>query len=162
MHSLPAHRTPTGGGASVQFTDMSTGNPTTWNWTFNDGNTSTLQNPTNAFPAAGTYSVNLNVTNVSGLFSDISHDQVVSDVTAPLTMFTKNYWLVIFSRPIQFNDTSSNTPTAWNWSFGDGKYSEVQNATHQYVKRGRWTVLLNASNTAGYSTNTSTVWIIGG
>jgi len=147
---------------SVQFNDTSTGSPTTWNWTFDDGNTSTLQNPTNSFPSAGTYSVNLNVTNASGHFSDISHDQVVSDAVAPLAMFTKNFWLVIFPRPIQFTDASTNTPTAWNWSFGDGKYSDLQSPSHQYVKRGVWTVLLNASNAAGYSTNTSTVWIIGG
>lgn len=147
---------------TVQFNDTSAGSPTTWNWTFGDGNTSTLQNPTNAFPEAGTYSVNLNVTNSTGDFSDISHDQVVSDAVSPLAMFTKSHWILIFPRSVQFNDTSTNTPTAWNWSFGDGKYSEVQDPSHQYVKRGRWTVLLNASNTAGFSTNTSTVWIIGG
>jgi PKD repeat protein len=77
-------------------------------------------------------------------------------------MFTKSRGVLIFPGSVQFNDTSLNTPTAWNWSFGDGTYSEVRNASHQYVKRGRWAVLLNTSNTAGYNTNTSNVWIIGG
>jgi PKD repeat protein len=91
-----------------------------------------------------------------------SYITVGDTATTPLAMFTKDQTVIIFPRSIQFNDTSLNTPTAWNWSFGDGKYSDVQNATHQYVKRGRWTVTLNASNTAGYNSNTSTIWILGG
>ncbi len=30
----------------VNFQDQSTNNPTSWNWNFGNGNTSTLQNPT--------------------------------------------------------------------------------------------------------------------
>jgi PKD repeat protein len=147
---------------SVQFNDTSTGSPVTWNWIFGDGNVSTLQNPTNVFPAIGNYTVLFNVTNSAGAWSNTSANHTVSNATTPLTMFTADRTVIIFPRSIQFNDTSLNTPTAWNWTFGDGKYSDLQNATYQYVKRGRWTVLLNASNAAGYSTNTSMVWILGG
>ena len=61
---------PTSGYAplTVQFTDQSTGNPTQWAWDFNnDGSTdSTAQNPTYVYPASGTYSVKLTVTNAGG------------------------------------------------------------------------------------------------
>lgn len=57
-------------GQAVTFTDTSTGTPTTWNWTFGDGNTSTTQNPTYAFPDAGSFWVDLNVTNSTGSFSN--------------------------------------------------------------------------------------------
>jgi len=49
----------------VTFTDSSTGAyaPTTWSWTFGDGGTSILQNPTHTYVTAGTYTVALTVTN---------------------------------------------------------------------------------------------------
>jgi formylglycine-generating enzyme required for sulfatase activity len=51
---------------SVQFTDASTGNPVSWSWSFGDGGSSALQNPSHAYTAAGTFTVNLTVSNASG------------------------------------------------------------------------------------------------
>lgn len=45
----------------VQFTDISSGGPTTWLWSFGDGATSMTQNPTHSYSAAGTYDVTLSV-----------------------------------------------------------------------------------------------------
>jgi uncharacterized membrane protein len=50
----------------VQFSDTSTGSPTSWAWNFGDGTTATEQNPTHTFTAAGTYTVHLTVTNAAG------------------------------------------------------------------------------------------------
>ncbi len=44
---------------AVQFTDKTTGGPTSWSWTFGDGGSSTAQNPSHAYAAAGTYTVTL-------------------------------------------------------------------------------------------------------
>ena len=46
---------------TVQFTDQSTGNLTGWSWDFGDGSTSTDQNPSHTYTAAGTYDVSLTV-----------------------------------------------------------------------------------------------------
>ena len=46
----------------VNFTDLSTGPVTSWSWTFGDGGTSTLQNPSHTYTAAGTYTVALTAT----------------------------------------------------------------------------------------------------
>ena len=48
------------------FTDSSTGTPTSWAWDFGDGNTSSLQNPSHTYAAAGTYSVCLIATDTCG------------------------------------------------------------------------------------------------
>ncbi len=48
-------------GGSVNFTDMSSGSPTSWDWDFGDGNNSTQQNPTHSYIAPGTYTVVLTV-----------------------------------------------------------------------------------------------------
>ncbi|QOH59066.1 hypothetical protein C6Y44_09985 [Rhodococcus rhodochrous] len=51
---------------TVNFTDTSTGIPTSWLWNFGDGTTSTAQNPTKTYTAAGSYTVSLKVTNSLG------------------------------------------------------------------------------------------------
>ncbi len=60
--------TPTSGNAplTVAFTDLSSGSPTGWAWTFGDGGTSTLQNPTHTYSAADTYEVTLAITGPGG------------------------------------------------------------------------------------------------
>ena len=56
-------------GQTVQFSDLSTGSPTSWQWNFNDGATSAEPNPTHAFAAAGSYAVVLVVNGASGSHS---------------------------------------------------------------------------------------------
>jgi PKD repeat protein len=50
----------------VQFTDTSTGNPTSWSWDFGDGGTSTAQNPSHTFTDESAYPVTLSVSNAYG------------------------------------------------------------------------------------------------
>ncbi|MCB0565938.1 MAG: PKD domain-containing protein [Phaeodactylibacter sp.] len=62
-------------GLTIAFTDASTsadGDPiTSWLWDFEDGATSTLQNPTHTFPSADKYDVCLIVTTQSGCASEL-------------------------------------------------------------------------------------------
>jgi hypothetical protein len=51
---------------NVQFTDMSEGSPTSWNWTFGDDRTATCQYPSHTYNTSGIFSVGLTVLNVSG------------------------------------------------------------------------------------------------
>ena len=48
-------------GQPVAFTDASTGDPSTWAWTFGDGASSSVQSPNHTFPAVGTYTVTLTI-----------------------------------------------------------------------------------------------------
>ena len=60
---------PTSGSAplAVQFTDTSTGSPTSRSWDFGDGSaTSTATNPSHTYTQAGTFTAKLTVTNASG------------------------------------------------------------------------------------------------
>ena len=48
---------------------------------------------------------------------------------------------------IHFTDQSLNSPTSWEWDFGDGSAkSNEQNPTHHYLKSGTYTVKLTVSN----------------
>jgi PKD repeat protein len=51
---------------TVQFTDQSTGNPTTWSWTFGDGGTSTARTPSHTYTRKGSFTAKLTVTNAYG------------------------------------------------------------------------------------------------
>jgi PKD repeat protein len=46
----------------VQFNDLSTGSPNSWDWDFGDSQSSTLQNPTHSYAALGIYTVRLIIT----------------------------------------------------------------------------------------------------
>ncbi len=62
---------------------------------------------------------------------------------------------------VVFTDLSTNVPTAWNWTFGDGNStnSTVQNPVHIYRTAGNFTVSLNASNSGGFNTTTRSGYI---
>ena len=53
-------------GQTIQFTDQSTGNPTSWSWDFGDGGASTIQNPSYTYTKSGSYNVSLAVNNSTG------------------------------------------------------------------------------------------------
>jgi len=56
---------------------------------------------------------------------------------------------------VQFTDKSTNNPTSWKWSFGDGTYSTEKNPVHTYTKLGKYTVSLTAKNAKGSNTKST-------
>ncbi len=46
---------------TVQFTDTSAKNPSSWFWDFGDGNTSTIQNPIHTYTAPGNHTITLSI-----------------------------------------------------------------------------------------------------
>jgi len=80
--------TVTGGDAplTVQFTDESTGDPTSWFWDFGDGGSSTEQNPEYTYEIPGTYTVSLTVSNKVGTDTLTKADSItVTDPAGPLS-----------------------------------------------------------------------------
>ena len=109
---------------SVQFLDSSNNSPIAWVWSFGDGGSSTLSNPVHTYTTAGTYTVTLTATNSAGS-NTISQAKyitanLVTDAPGPLFKSTVNSGYAPLN--VQFVDASSNAPTAWIWSFGDGRY----------------------------------------
>jgi len=49
---------------------------------------------------------------------------------------------------VRFTDTSSNNPTAWSWTFGDGGSATEQHPTHTYTLPGNYTVTLSVNGGA--------------
>jgi PKD repeat protein len=63
-------------GETVNFTDQSTNDPTSWSWDFGDGNTSSEENPSHTYSSAGTYTVELTVENDYGSDTETKTDYI--------------------------------------------------------------------------------------
>ncbi len=83
---------------TVDFTDESTGGPTSWDWTFGDGGTSTAQNPSHTYTVAGSYTVSLTVANVDG--SDTLTRNGYITVTEPGAGGTMHVADIVVSRKV--------------------------------------------------------------
>lgn len=72
-------------GEVIQFTDLSTGNPTSWAWDFeNDGTIdSTEKDPSHTYTTAGTYTVKLTVTNPAGTDTETREDYITVTSSDP-------------------------------------------------------------------------------
>ncbi|WP_292373834.1 right-handed parallel beta-helix repeat-containing protein [Methanosarcina sp. UBA411] len=150
---------------NVIFTDSSTGSPTTWRWNFGDGTSATVKTPVHTYSTAGSYSVTLKVGNSTGnnTTTKSSYIKVTAKNTTNATIPVVSFWGSRTSGTapltITFTDASTNTPTSWYWSFGDGTYSTVQRPRHTYSKAGTYSVTLKASNAAGTGTKTRANYI---
>lgn len=58
------------------------------------------------------------------------------------------------NRTITFTDSSLNTPSDWQWDFGDGNTSTLANPTHTYTAAGTYAVSLIVLNPFGNDTIT--------
>lgn len=141
---------------TVSFTDLSTGNPTSWYWDFGDGNSSYEQNPTYEYTIPGDYTVRLLVANSVGtseFYSGYVYAQPPNTTVPPIASFEVASSQEYTPKLVTFTDTSQNNPTSWSWDFGNGQVSTEQNPTVLFDEPQQlpYTVSLSASNSAGVS-----------
>lgn len=129
---------------TVSFSDQSSNNPLSWNWDFGDGNSSILQNPIHNYSAPGTYQVCLEVINSCGT-RDTSCQTLTITCPAPVAAFGST----AVDTTLSFSDQSTNNPLSWNWDFGDGNGSSLQNPVHTYAAPGTYQVCLEVLNGCG-------------
>lgn len=79
--------------------------------------------------------------------------------SAPVAQFTGSPTSGTAPLAVTFTDQSSNSPTSWSWSFGDGGTSTAQNPGHTYANPGSYTVTLTAANAFGSDPETKTGYI---
>jgi PKD repeat protein len=144
---------------NVQFVDASGNSPNSWIWSFGDGSTSSLQNPAHTYTTAGSYTVTLTATNSVGSNTVSQTGYIIVNAAVPISSFTANVTSGIKPLTIQFTDTSTNTPTGWYWTFGDGGTSTSQNPVYTFTSLGTYAISLGASNSAGSNTTTKPGYI---
>lgn len=138
------------------FTDTSNGNGSLinhWDWNFGDlgsgtNNSSNLQNPSHTYPTGGIYLANLTVTTNHGCTAMVSNQIAVNQPPAAnfivnQTCFGDTSWFVDLS--IQ----GVSPIVSWQWDFGDGNSSSLQNPWHKYVTGGQYSVTLTVTDANG-------------
>jgi gliding motility-associated-like protein len=133
----------------LQFVDTSFGTGLTYFWDFGDGGTSTLQNPTHAYPAGNAdYTVTLRIRDVAGC-----EDQVVKTnyirIRKPKADFTlQDSTGICLPLVTSFTNLATDYST-FLWDFGDGGTSSQMNPSHFYNFYGTYTPKLYAYGPGG-------------
>ncbi len=130
---------------TVQFTDLSSSNSTSWLWTFEGGtpSTSTDQNPIVVYENQGSFDVTLEVSNSAGSNASSMSEAVIVNI-APSAAFNNS----VSGMTVSFSNQSDNGST-YSWDFGDGNSSQDENPTHTYLTEDIFSVTLTVTNDCG-------------
>ena len=142
------------------FTDGSTINPvdgdviTSWDWSFGDGNTDNIQNPSNTYTSSGNYNVTLVVESNFGCVDSITQPIEIYDL--PFVDFEVDD--NCFGIDSEFNSLTNNSSI---WNFGDGgNTSTDQNPSNLYLNDGNYNVTLTQEDQNGCINDTTKEIII--
>ena len=149
-------------GESVNYIDMSEGNPTEWLWEFPGGTpaTSTEQNPVVLYKEAGVYSSKLTVKSGAETSTYTRTDFVTVIGVAPKAKigFPESAYLSPFALAyfpanveLQFTDLSEGNPTAWEWKI-PGSTTPTTTEQHPkvtYENEGLFGISLKSINKTG-------------
>lgn len=163
--SLPIVCLPVG---LAQFNDLTTisdgtaANFThTWDFGQNSG-ISTLKNPAFNYTGTGPYNVKLTVTSLYGCTKELTKS-LTTIYNQPKAAFTVNAETCLRDTSI-FTDNSNagagNSFTQWQWNFGDGNSSALQNPKNRYATAGTKTIKLFGYSDKGCLSDTATQSII--
>ncbi|MEO1259168.1 MAG: PKD domain-containing protein [Bacteroidota bacterium] len=141
---------------TVQFTNESSANAVSYEWSFpgGDPSSSTDENPMVTYDTPGSYTVTLIATNSAGSSTATETNYIVV-TTVPSAGFSSS----TNGLTVSFTNNSSNA-TSYSWDFGDGESSTEANPVHTYDDDGVYTVTLTATNDCGSVISTEEVTII--
>jgi PKD repeat protein len=130
-----------------------------WLWDFGDSTTNNTFQPTKSYTISGYYLIHLTASNVSG-FTEITHGITIIGPLTPAAAFTFSPSTGVAPVTVSFVDVSTNTPTSWQWDFGDGTISVLQNPSHTYLAGGIYSVTLIAGNNYGTGAISQSITIV--
>ncbi|MDI6792713.1 MAG: PKD domain-containing protein [bacterium] len=147
---------------AVHFTDLSTGDITSWSWGFGDGAISSDSNPVHVYNAPGIYTISLYVQGECGTdyevkiaYIEVLPGQVAADFTAGVTSGCAPL-------TVAFTDLSIGAITNWSWDFGDGETSSDSSPSHYYPDAGIYPVELTVWGECGTDTHQTVIELLPG
>jgi PKD repeat protein len=146
-------------GTPVAFTDNSTGSPTIWSWSFQDGTpaSSIQSSPTVTFGTPGTKSVSLTATNLQGP-SSASKSIIVLPPTPQVGGITVSPANPLVCQPVTFTATGvTGQPTlVYGWTLNGSPVAGATTSTFNWatagLASGLYTAAVTVTNGAGTAT----------
>ncbi|MDD1773683.1 MAG: PKD domain-containing protein, partial [Methanomassiliicoccales archaeon] len=119
-------------------------------WDFGDGASSDVNSPTHQYADDGAYAVTLTIWDDDGASNTTSRVVQVSNSLASVSFETSTSPTSLEN--VSFFDRSNDpdgTIVSWNWSFGDGSWSEEMSPVHSYARPGDYVVVLTVEDDDG-------------
>lgn len=139
----------------IQFTNLSTGNPTSYLWDFGNGVTSTLANPSATYTSTGSFTVTLTVSNGSS-----SNTKTVTNYITiyppPTVDFSVDDDAGCPPHSVGFTtNTTLNAPGSgtYVWNMGNGQNVTGQNPAYTFVASGLYNITHIVVNSVGCTTS---------
>lgn len=143
-------------GLTVNFTDLTTGGPTAWEWDLGNGNPAYVQNAGAVYDDPGFYTVTLIVTN--GTFTDtLVWPNLIEIITPPVPDFSASDSTGCQPFAVSFNNLTTSIAgiASTAWDFGDGNGSAASDPSHTYQFADSMSVTLTIIDTMGCQATTT-------
>jgi len=132
-------------------------------WDFKDGNTGTGQSISHTFSSAGSYNVELTVTDDEGATDSATKTITITDpITtnqSPTASFTANPTSGTAPLAVSFNASNSSdsdgTIISYVWDFKDGSTGSGQTINHTFSSTGSYSVKLTVTDDKGATGSTT-------
>ncbi len=120
-------------------------------------------NPYRQFSRSVYHHITVDISGGTAVLKARTNDGVAFDSVTiqhpPVASFTASPVAGKAPLTVYFSDLSTNAPTSWKWTFGDGASSTSRSPSHPYAKAGVYSVSLTATNQGGSSTKTKTNYV---
>jgi gliding motility-associated-like protein len=149
--------------SNVVFFNSITSNATAYSWDFGDGNFSTLQNPIHSYNAPGSFAVTFIAYNDTACIPTDTITKTVEVVVGFRNNIVFSNDTVCEGATISFSNThyETNNNASFNWNFGNGEVSTLNNSDILFNVPGIYTVTLITTDSSYCNiTDTTSVTIV--
>ncbi|MFL5754647.1 MAG: PKD domain-containing protein [Bacteroidia bacterium] len=140
-------------GSSLAFSGSPIGPALTYSWNLGNGNTSTqLIPPAQTYTTSGVFPVTFIVTDNNNCSDSVKKNITIQN---PFSSFSVNDTVC---KTTSFTSNSTGG-SVYNWNFGDGQSSGLQNPTHTYANTGNYNVTLTVLNGVCFDDSVRTIYV---
>ncbi len=143
---------------------------TAYRWTFGDGGTAAVQNPTHSYPNGGTFQVTFTATDARGVTGSKTktvtvtpRPNVAPTIVVTFTPTAPNINQdVTFTATVTDPDQPAGTEFTYEWDFGDGSAkSNVKSPVHKFAEKKSYTVSVKVTDARGGQGTATKAVVIG-